>query len=83
MTDQEKYITQFWRKYEVLNEIAPEPQPALKDFVSFLEVAYRTWLRSPNTAAQVEADIQHHVMLQELFSQLREHEHDALRADAS
>jgi hypothetical protein len=83
MTDQEKYIKQFWRKYEILNEIALEARPSLNDFVSFLEVAYSTWLRSPNIAAQVEADIQHHVALQRRFFQLREREHDALRADAS
>jgi hypothetical protein len=81
--DQKKYIEQFWRKYEVLNEIAPEPRPELEEFIPFLDVAYRTWLRSGNVDAQIEADIQHHVEVQKQFAKLRELENDALRANAS
>lgn len=83
MSEQKDDLAQFWRKYEVLQELVPAPQPSLQEFIPFLDVAYRTWLRSPNTAAQVEEDIAHHVELQRLFSQLREREHDRLRADTS
>ena len=81
--DQKKYVEQFWRKYEVLNEIAPEPRPALEAFISFLDVAYQTWLRSGNVDAQIEADIQHHVDMQKQWAKLRELENDAFRANAS
>jgi len=70
--EQHQYIEQFWRKYEVLNEIAPEPHPSLDEFIPFLDAVYRTWLRSENTTAQIEADIQHHVAMQRQFAKLRE-----------
>jgi hypothetical protein len=81
--EQKKYIEQFWRKYEVLNEIAPEPQPSLDDFIPFLNVAYQTWLRTGNVEAQIEADIQHHVAMQQWFAKLREIENDPFRANPS
>jgi hypothetical protein len=77
-SEQQKYIKQFWRKYQVLNEIAPEPRPSLDEFIPFLDAAYRTWLRSGNTEVQIEADIQHHIAMQKWFAKLREIEHDAL-----
>lgn len=81
--DQKKYIEQFWRKYEVLNEIAPEPRPSLEEFIPFLDAAYRTWMRSGNIDAQIEADMQHHVDMQKQFAKLRDLENDAFRANPS
>ena len=80
--EQQEYLAKFWQKYEVLERLAPKQQTTLQNLIPFLDVAHRTWLRSQNTGAQAEADIQHHVELQQQFFQLREREHDILRANA-
>lgn len=72
-----------FQKSVKFNEIAPEPQPALDDFIPFLNVAYQTWLRPGNVEAQIEADIQHHVAMQQGFAKLREIENDPFRANPS
>ena len=69
--DRKKYIEQWWRKYEAMNELGQNWQPSPELFFEFFEFAYNAWLNSSKTAAQIEADIQHHIEMQKVFSKLR------------
>jgi len=74
--ERKKYIEQWWRKYEVMNAMEDEieekfPTPP-ELFFELVDSAYEAWLKTGKTAAQVEADIEHHIALQKVFKKWRE-----------
>ena len=72
--DRKKYIEEFWHKYEAMGNLDEEFPPSKEVFFSFLNSAYRAWLNSGKTSAQIEADIQHHIEMQKTFMKLRKAE---------
>jgi len=70
-----KYIEQWWRKYEVMNAMEAEleekfPTPP-EVFFDLVDSAYEAWLNTGKTAAQVEADLKHHIAMQKVFKKWR------------
>jgi hypothetical protein len=70
--DRKKYIEQWWHKYEAMGDLDAEFPPSRKVFFDFFHSAYHAWLKSGNTSAQIEADLQHHIAMQKVFMKWRE-----------
>jgi len=73
--ERKKYIAQWWRKYEVMNKVDAElekkfPTPP-EVFFELVDSAYEAWLKTGQTAAQIEADIKHHIAMQKVFKKWR------------
>jgi len=71
-----KYIEQWWRKYEAMNELDAELNakfpPSRELFFELVDSAYSAWLKTGKTKAQIEADIEHHIAMQKVFKKWRE-----------
>ncbi|NUO78493.1 hypothetical protein HUU05_00325 [candidate division KSB1 bacterium] len=66
-----KYIDRWWLKYEAAGALDEEVVPR-ELFFEFADSAYEAWLKSGKTAAQIEADIKHHIAVQKVFKKWRE-----------
>lgn len=64
-------LERWWLKYEAAGDLVVEPVPP-EVFFEFADSAYETWLKSGKTAAQIEADIAHHIAVQKTFKKWRE-----------
>ena len=51
--DREKYIEQWWRKYEAMGDLDAEFPPAREVFFELINSAHRARLKEGNTAAQM------------------------------
>jgi hypothetical protein len=73
--NRKKYIEQWWRKYEAMNEVDAELDEKFPTspevFFEFVNSAYAAWLKTGKTAAQIEADIKHHIAMQKVFTKWR------------
>ncbi len=69
--DHKKYVEHWWLKYEAADDVNAEAMPR-ELFFEFAESAYEAWLKSGKTAAQIEADIEHHIAVQKTFKKWRE-----------
>lgn len=67
-----KYVSEFWHKYEAIGNLDAEFPPSREQFFSFFESAYRAWVNSGNASAQIEADVEHHIAVQSVFRKWRE-----------
>lgn len=65
-----KYIERWWLKYEAAGDLDTEVVPR-EVFFEFAESAYETWLKSGKTSAQIDADIEHHIVVQKTFKKWR------------
>ncbi len=70
--DRKKYIEEFWHKYEAMGDLDAEYPPSREVFFDFVESAYHAWLDSGKTSAQIEADLEHHIAMQKVFTKWRE-----------
>lgn len=74
--DRKKYIEQWWRKYETMNELENELDEKFQTppevFYSLMNSVFRNWLKFGKTSAIIEADISHHIAMQKVFKKWRE-----------
>jgi hypothetical protein len=66
-----KHSERWWLKYEAAGAHDDEVLPR-ELFLEFADSAYEAWLKSGKTAAQIEADIEHHIAVQKTFKKWRE-----------
>lgn len=66
-----KNSDRWWLKYEAVGDLNNEVMPR-ELFFEFADSAYEAWLNSGKTAAQIEADIEHHIAVQKTFKKWRE-----------
>lgn len=66
----QKNIDRWWLKYETIAH--DDAIVSHEEFIEFAGAAYEAWLQSGKTAAQIEADTEHHIAVQKVFKKWRE-----------